>query len=222
MDPEQLKKALDAIEAGDSAAALEILKAMIASAASGGAPPASETAAAGGEAPAPDPEKDPLEAASIAASAELVRITGAANPGEMVTRVAAMFATVQSLEAGRAALELTERQGLIRELVLAGAETPATAWAGDDKSKCVPVKRLADEPIAELRERVKLVTAAAGARRAGHRPPAGGSDGGGQTISTSRGEVVLSAREIANCKAQGADVNAYAENKAIRASARIK
>ena len=74
MNPEQLKKALDAIEAGDSAAALEILKAMIASAAASGASaePAPETAAAGEVAETPPP--DPEQAASIAASRESARI----------------------------------------------------------------------------------------------------------------------------------------------------
>ena len=214
MNPEQLKKALDAIEAGDSAAALEILKAMIASAAASGASaePAPETAAAGEVAETPPP--DPEQAASIAASRELMRITATKTPGEAVEALGRMHASVQELVADRAALDLSARQGLVTELVTAGVETPATAWA--DVEKRTPKKRFMDEPLAELRERVKIITATA--RPTGHRPPAASDDG--RVIKTSKGDVQLSAREIKNCETQGADVNAYAENKAIRASAR--
>jgi hypothetical protein len=213
MDPAQLKKALDAIEAGDSAAALEILKALIASAASGGASdamaeePADAMAAGDAAATPPDP-------AAIAASRELMRVTATATPGEAVIALGKMYAEVQTLAADRAALDLSARQGLVAELVVAGAETPATAWADADKR--TPKARFMSEPIEELRERVALIKASR-PKAGGYQPPAVED---GKTFKTSRGEIVLSSREIKNCESQGADVNAYAENKAIRAAAR--
>ncbi len=216
MNPEQLKKALDAIEAGDSAAALEILKAMIASAAAGGEPPPEvEAAAETADPPAPKEE----EMAAVAASRQIFEVLGAKTAGEATAKLASLVDRVKTLDADRASLDLSERQGLVAQLVIAGAETPATAWA--DAEKRQPKKRLMDEPIAELRERAKTLVAASKAR--GHVPPASTSTVGvddGRAFKTTRGEIVLSSREIKNCEKQGADVNAYAENKAIRESAR--
>jgi hypothetical protein len=218
MNPEQLKKALDAIEAGDKEAALEILKAMIASAASGGEapPPEAEAAAETPEEPPPAPEEE--QEASIAASREFMRILGAKTPGEASAALQSIVTRVAALDADRAALELSERQGLVAQLVTAGAETPATAWVDADKR--TPKKRLMDEPIAELRDRVKVLVKASKSR-APLAPPSEDAEADGERVfKTSKGEIKLSAREIKNCEAQKADVNAYAENKAIRAAAR--
>ncbi len=209
MNPEEIMKAMEVVAAEDGKAAIEILKNLIASLAGGGAPPPADDTAAAAETPAP-PAPAPGEeekAASIAASAELLRITGAANPGEALTRIAAMFTSVQTLEADRLALDLTERRGLIADLVTAGAETPATAWDGVDKDKRVPVKRLADEPIAELRARVKIITAAAGKPR-GHRPPAST-----ETVDESA-PAPLTRKEIAACKSHGMTEAEYRTAKA--------
>jgi hypothetical protein len=216
MNPEQLKKALDAIEAGDSAAALEILKAMIASAASDGAAPVETEAAA--ETPAEPPLPAEEQEASIAASREFMRILGAKSPGEASAALRSIVTRVAALDADRAALDLSERQGLVAQLVTAGAETPATAWADADKR--TPKKRLMDEPIAELRDRVKVLVKASKSRVL-LAPPAEGAEAEGERVfKTSKGEIRLSAREIKNCESQKADLNAYAENKAIRAAAR--
>lgn len=228
MNASDVQKALDAIESGDTASALTILKAMIVAEATddpGDMPPADPNAppadatAAGSAADMPPPD----QTAAVAASRELMRITATKTPGEAVAALERMYADVKSLAADRAALDLSERQGLVAELIKAGAETPATAWEGD-AAKRQPKARLMSEPIAELRDRVKIVVAAAGARRsvvAGHRPPADDAEGG-RVVKTSRGEITLSASEVKNCEAARADVNAYAENKAIRASARSK
>lgn len=187
MDPAQVQKALDAIEAGDAAAALAILKALIASAAGGGASDAAaeEPAdmAAGAAADAP-PAAD--QTAAIAASRELMRVTATKTPGEAVAALERVFASVKTLEADRAALDLSERQGLVAELVLAGAETPATAWA--DAEKRTPKARFMSEPITELRERTKIIKASRPA--GGARPP----------VTTTTEAPKLSRAEIAACK----------------------
>ncbi len=195
MNPEQLKKALDAIEAGDSEAGLEILKAMIASAAAGGAPPAPEAEAAA-EVPEAPPEEE--TAAAVAASRELMRVTAAKTPGEAVALMAAALGRVAALDADRSALELSERQALVTSLITAGAETPATAWEGDAEKR-QPKKRLMDEPIAELRGRVKIIAAS---RPAGYRPPV-----------VDDAAPTLSRVEIAACKRLGITEADYIERK---------
>jgi ClpP class serine protease len=62
---------------------------------------------------------------------------------------AADLAELEQLRAERTARESAERRALITELVALRAEKPATAWANG-----APVPRLANEPIASLRERV--------------------------------------------------------------------
>jgi len=165
MDPEQIKAALEAIAAGDEAKALEILKALIASAA-GGVPAADPASAS---ATAETPEVPPEEEMQALARA-LMAATGAKTPGEAATFLASLKARVDTLDADRETLELSERRGLIAKLVKLGAETPATAWTGESTER-VPCKRLALEPIADLRGRVAQIEAARPAP-AGHRPPA--------------------------------------------------
>jgi hypothetical protein len=111
-----------------------------------------------------------------------------------------------SVTADRAKLEATERRQLVGELVRLGVEIPATAW-GDDKGT-VPVKRLAEEPIDELRARVKTLAAAArpGLRRV-PTPPAAGDNPHG-----------LTERELAMCARNKIDPAKYAATRAgIRA-----
>ncbi len=155
MDPKLIKDALDALEAGDSTKALEILKSLIASAA--GAPVEETTAPADPTMESADPPPAPaLARRDPATEAELVRLR----------------TSVATLEAERVARELDDRRDLVARLVVLGAETPATAWAGDAAER-QPCDRLAGEPLVTLRARVEALTAArpADARRA---PPARG------------------------------------------------
>lgn len=207
MDPTKVKAALDALINGDTEACASILKDMIAAAASGGdTPPADDGAALNDAADPPPPEKDDD---TLAAATKLAR--------ELREELTSLSAKVAELTAVRSSAELGERQDLVAELVKLGAETPATAWAGDP-SKRQPCKRLAGEPLPELRERVKALSAAGS--RTLTPPPSGAAPDGARVIKTSRGDVTLTAREIKNCESTGASVEAYAENKAIRDAAR--
>lgn len=164
MTPEQKAAALEAIEKGDATAALELLKEVLA-----GAPAGGEEGALSGT-PATEPTEE--QQASLAAMSLLTQALGVKNPGEVVARVTALKAESDTVAANRATVELSERRGLIGELVELGAETPATAWAGEAKERN-PVKRLADEPIAELRTRVTALKANRPETRSNVRPPKG-------------------------------------------------
>jgi phage I-like protein len=189
LDAETIKAALDALEAGDGAAATEILKQLIAEAASGGASDAaSEEPADGAESEAPTASQD---AALVAAGRMAMTLTGAPNAGaavEQLTRIVQaakdLEAREEQLAADRAALEADERRGLVVQLIKLGAETPATAWTGEDaKTVC---KRLADEPIAGMRARVKTLSATA--RKPKTPPPSSenGVDANGLTPDEAR------------------------------------
>lgn len=158
VDPKLIKEALDALEAGDSAKALEILKALIASAAGAEveAPPAADPVEESADPPAPSDE--PLEQARAAGT-----------PDELAT----LRAEVAALSAERDARDLDERRGLVARLVVLGAETPATAWSGD-AARRQPCERLAREPLGSLRARVAALAAARPAN-AQHEPPVSGS-----------------------------------------------
>jgi hypothetical protein len=195
MDPKQVMAALEALETGDQAACAEILKALIASAASGGAPPAGDPATESAEVPPPSEEEQAL----AALSSRVLELTKCATAGEALTALSAMFDAATRAAADRAALEASERRGLISKLVTLGVEFPATAWSGNP-TDFVPVKRLADEPIAELRARVALHVASP---RAPIAPPVAG------------GEVTtLSATELAHCKKNNIDPTEFATRKA--------
>lgn len=70
---------------------------------------------------------------------------------QLKRRVAELGAQIVNAEAA-------ERRALVGELVKLGAEIPATAWANIDGT--TPVKRLADESIDSLRDRVAKLSAA--------------------------------------------------------------
>jgi phage I-like protein len=152
MDPSLVKSALDALIAGDAAAALKILQEMIATAA-GASPEAPEAPAAEalsetpGE-PAPKPG-DELKA--------LAKTLADASKGqsELIVQLRSQVATLQSEHTDR---EATERKALVGDLVKLGVEIPATAWK--DASKGIPCARLASEPLVELRARVDALRAA--------------------------------------------------------------
>jgi hypothetical protein len=195
MNPEAIKTALDAIEAGDEAAALAILKEMIAASASGDEPAPTAEGEALAETPEPAPEE---EGAALAA---LTKRFAAQQK-----QIAVLLAKVQSTDAANAAVELTERRALVADLVKSGAEFPAHAWQKDDKGEptTTPSKRLLDEPIAELRSRV-AAHKAAGPRGALTPPESGVS------------EIKLSKDEQAYCKKHDLTPEQFAAKKASSA-----
>ena len=161
MSPELLKKILAVKESGDGNAALELLTEIVVEYAAGGEPAPADPTAAAADVP-PDPEAE----AMTALAREVVTLCGASTAGEAVTRAKAVFAEHAEIASRAAKLEQSERRGLVADLVALSAETPATAWQRDDKGEIgegdarTPVKRLAGEPIAELRSRVEALRAA--------------------------------------------------------------
>ena len=164
------------------------------------APPVEEMA----EAPAEGEEK-PEEVA--AASARLLRLTGAASFVDAVASVETFRASHLELETERqklaqerATLEAAERRKGCVELVTLAGRAPATVWA-DDKATA-PKKYLAAMPLADFREYVADAIKAS-SRKAPVAPPAGGGDA-----------VTLSARELAMCAAKNLDPAKYAATRA--------
>lgn len=157
MDPELLKKLLDTLTAGDAAAALELLKDVVASAA--GAKPSGEAEAEGvnalaENAAAPTPAVgDPAAKDDKAMADALRQVTCRQSAGEAIAALRKLAADVQTLMADRARVENGSRLELIGDLVRLRAETPATAWEGDPE-KMQPVARLRSESIDSLRTRV--------------------------------------------------------------------
>lgn len=218
MTPEQLKKIIALLKEEDGEGALKLLEELASGApADDGAPP-DPTAASSDPPVAPNPE----EQAMAALSRDVVAKLGAKSAGEAATRFAEILSAHAETEKRARDLEASERRGLVADLVKIGAETPATAWQnvdaeGDARS---PVKRLADEPIAELRSRVKALTAARPATRGVRTVPHVEITEGDRVVKTAKGDVTVSAREIKNCKEKGVEVETYALNKAVRESAR--
>lgn len=169
----------------------------------GGADESTEPAAAGAAAPAP--AEDPSKKEAMAASRVAMALTGKTDAGEAMAELARRSQVAVDLEAreaklsqDRAALEGTERRSLVAQLVKLGVELPATAW-GDEKGT-VPCKRLADEPIAELRARVKVLAAAKPQPRV--TPPA-----------KPAGELGLTPEQLALCKETGCTPETFAALK---------
>jgi hypothetical protein len=213
MDPEILKKIIQILRDEDKDAAIKLLEEMAVGTPSDGAP-ADPTAAS---ADPPNPEQEAMSALSR----DVVVKLGAKNAGEASARFAEILSAHAETEKRARDLEASERRGLVADLVKIGAETPATAWQnvdaeGDARS---PVKRLADEPIDELRSRVKALTAAARPATRSRSAVIVESEGD-RVVKTSKGDVTVSAREIKNCEEKGVKVETYALNKAVRESAR--
>lgn len=148
MDPTKIKAALDAIEAGDEAAALALLKELIASAAGGGEgdPPATDNAL-GENAEAPPPA-----AGEEDAPAKLARLE--ATLSGMAATIERLSQHTKTQEQAAANAEASERVELVASLVKLGAETPATAWSGKPEDR-KPAEPWASVAIGVLRERVK-------------------------------------------------------------------
>ena len=198
MDPKQVQAALDALEAGDQAKGLEILKAMIAAAASGGATP--EPAASGdalsdtaADDPADPAKPDPKMAARLAKLET-----------EAAERNKAMAERLSKLEAEAVEADRTERVALVGSLVKLGVETPATAWEGDPE-QLKPRARFMSEPIAELRERVAVLTKRGPIVT--HAPPTG-----------DKPEIKLSKEQAAYCTKHGLTPEQFQARKAASAN----
>jgi len=172
MDPKLIQEALDALIAGDAEACATILKSLVVEAAGGdaGEPPAADAgtdATAQAADPMPPKQDEPPPAAMAASADATVAALRTAlkveTPVAVLAAVNALKAQVDALTLAAQAEEMKERRDLVGQLVKLGAEIPATAWKDSDAG--VPVDRLADEPIADLRERVAALAAAPRADR---------------------------------------------------------
>lgn len=166
-------------------------------------PPGEDEPAAEEEALADEPE-DEDEGAVMAASARLMRLTAKHSFASAVDEVEVwrqshlrLTEREAALAKEREQLEAGERRELVATLVKLGAETPATAF--DAKKKIV--KRLTDEPLKELRERVKALSAGRGNKTP--RPPVGGD---------AAGIHGLTEHQLRICKDTGADPETFARN----------
>ena len=217
MNPELVKKALDALAAGDAEGALGILKDLIASAAGGeeAAEPA-ELVDPAAEAMADKPAEEEKPEEAVAAASRLMRLTGKASLVEAVSQVEIFRASHLELETERQklaeerkTLEAAERRKLCTELVTLGCRSPAEVWADDSAS--APKAYLAAMPLADLRAmHGDAVKSSAKAVKAGVRAPANGE----REFKTPDGVVTLSASELMACAKAGAKPEEYAANKA--------
>lgn len=239
MDPKLVQQALDALVSGDTKAAFEILQSMIASAAGAEQEP-SEAPAPEGEAMAPemeaaaapaeapvegeDEEDDEEKKAAMAVQLAVRKLTGTDDDATALEALSAFKAAHAEIEKDRrelaeirATLEASERKKLCVELVKLGAEFPATVWADDKATSLKP--RWAEMKIETLREHVEEQRAARSGKRAPAPPKGGPAREEGKTIATRYGVVTLSARELRTCEEVKADLQKYAENKALKESA---
>lgn len=177
MSPELLKKILAAIEGGEDKSG--ILAEIVAAMAGGGepaAPAGADPLAASAEPAAPAPGAEPKPAELSA----LTKALGCKSDEEAAAMVLTLHKQVTAQAAANDAVELETRRGLIAELVALGAEFPAHAWFGKPEDR-VPVKRLAVEPIADMRARVAL-------HKANPRTPAAPPVDATETLALSKDE----------------------------------
>lgn len=187
MNPELLTAALDALIAGDTEKAAEILKSLVVAAATGGesaepqTPGESEALAETAEEP-PTAEPGQSEpAAEAEAMRQLSRLVGKESPGEVLATVRAWKASRDKAAKALAALDETSRLELVGELVKLGREEPSTAW--DDPDKRIPARIYRDMPISELRSRVEKFRklGRVPSRAEGEAPPASSLDLDGES-----------------------------------------
>lgn len=197
------------------------------------APDASGEATAGAVPATPGeqapPEKPEKKAEVAAASARLMRLTGAASFGDAVDMVSTFRESHVELEKGRAALaadravlESAERRKLCVELVTLGAEFPSTVWA-DDKQSALKSRWLKTE-IAELRAHVaEQRQARKGKTPPAAKPPAHVAAGeSAETADVTALVAQLSARELQICKDTKCEPSRYALLKAQRDSVKTE
>lgn len=171
MDPDKLKAAIEALKNADGDAALKILEDMLTGAAT---PPAASEPGAEALAESADPKKPDETTLSAAVAGVLMQLTGASTAAGAVEVFRGLKTRIDSIDSDRAVIELSERRGLIADLVKLSVEVPATAWEGDPKDR-TPSKRLAAEPIGDLRDRVGVLKAAKGIGLPKHTVPEGRS-----------------------------------------------
>jgi phage I-like protein len=240
MDSKLISAALDALVAGDSEKAAEILKQIIAEAAGcdpdagtedapppvgdAGADEMTESAAPSPAADAP-PAEEPKTA--VAATALLSRLTGKATVTESLDEVEvwrashlALETERQTLAAERATLESSERRRLCVELIQLGAEFPSTVWADPLANPLTLADRWRSVPIAELKATVAGQRTARGGRSRSPSPPRaeGSPESASKTVVVEGKTVALSARELAIC----AETNCPPETFALLKSRREK
>lgn len=215
LDPKLAAEAVGLLAAKDAKGALDFVQRFVTAALGGKAepskdlpeeePPAAPPAAAVPPPAEGEEEKpkarvvagpDPL----LAFARSVLALVGDSDPSRALAEVARRTELAGQLEAreaavarDRAALDAAERGKLVARLVELGAETPHTSGLASG----VVVKRLADEPIADLRARVTEL--AAGAPRARV-----------LRAGTERGAHDLTADELDKCKARGIDPEKYA------------
>lgn len=168
LTPEQAQAVLDALQSGDASAALAIVEEMLLTAiaavpgealSTDAAPepdedPEAMAAESAAAVDAADPEEDPEAMRALSALCDLV---GAASPDEAIRKLSAN----RDADARKAAeAEAISRRALVADLIKLGAETPATAWADDERRTVC--KRLSAESIDDMRGRVKALRAAKG------------------------------------------------------------
>lgn len=177
MDSKLVKEALEALAAGDTDKAMEILKGAIVDAAAGADAGASaEPEAMMGDEEEEEPttmmgdgEDDPE--AMAAAARTMMALTGQKTPGAAVAVLTRSHQTAtdirtreRQLAADRRKLEAGERDELVARMVEIGKEDPATAWAdpvvATDRDKRKPAEPWASMPLPQLRKRVKAMGAA--------------------------------------------------------------
>lgn len=159
-----------------------------------------------------DPDADDDARDEKVAAKQLRRLSGKPSNAEALRAVRAWRKSHLQLSAERAKLakekailEAGERRSLVARMVTLGAERPATAWADYEATK--PAEPWASMPMAALRARVAKLSSA----------PASGAPSPGQSGAV---EAELSERELAACKAAGADPKVYLARKIKMEAAR--
>lgn len=224
LDPKLASEAVGLLASKDAKGALDFLQRFVTAALGGKAEPSKDVPeevpspdAAPPAAEVPPPPEEPKAARVVAGpdpllafARSVLALVGDSDPSRALAEVARRTELAGQLEAreaavarDRAALDAAERGKLVSRLVELGAETPHTSGLAEKKI----CKRLADEPIAELRARVASLAASA-TPRTRVRAHADRIDANGLTEA-----------EVEKCKAQGVDPEKYA---ALRAGIRAR
>jgi hypothetical protein len=193
MDPEKLKAALDAIEAGDKDAGMAILKELIAAAAGGGAPPAGAEELAV-ETPAETPPKEEPKPEEMKALALLTTITGTKDLKSAALKLRSVVEYVDTARASNLKVDAVTRLALVGKLVQLRAESPASAFADPDKR--VLVKRLANMDLDDMQQWVTKLEADPTRKPVkGAEPPEGGG-APGDDAAGSAGDVAEEVKQL--------------------------
>lgn len=229
LDPKMAEEAVAILVKKDQKAALSFVERFVISAVGGEAsseedpaaepPPPAEPPPGQMSAEQPPPAEEEAKARTVVASTldafarAALALTGKSDPAEALAELERRSKALSELESreqdlarSRAVLEQSERKKLVGRLVALEAETPATAWTkdADGRPTDVPVKRLGEEPIAELRTRVALLEKARGTGP-NRTPPRGDDESPG-----------LTARELAMCAEMKIDPKVYAATKSAK------